>query len=159
MIWNGFNHLLPLLRSHQCCSKLEMKIAPLWYNLPVEMETEKMDSQEGKGNKKISHCSSTKLIPQCLTKYLFLGGLEAWKRTSSPSDSPNEFYFYILSAISTFICFQCSLGCPLGISCLSSWEHVAGHSLHGWITKACQKRQLVRKHALLAEENITLWRK
>lgn len=72
--------------------------------------------KRGKTIKKPSHCSSTKLIPCCLTKYLLLGGsgLEAWKRTSSPNDSPNEVLFYMLSVISTFICFWCSLGCPVG---------------------------------------------
>lgn len=78
--------------------------------------------KRGKTIKKISHPSSTKFIPQCLTKFLLLGdsGLEAWKRMSTPSDSPNKLLFYIFSVISTFISFQCSLGYPLGTSSFSA---------------------------------------
>lgn len=123
-----------------------------------------MDSQEGKDNKKISHLSFTKLIPRCLTKFLLLGnsGLEVWKRTSTPSDSPNKLLFYILSVISTFICFLWDVPWthPLSVHfghILSSQLKTCSRTQPSWFGyPSVSKRQLVRKQALLAEESIML---
>lgn len=142
MTWNGFNHLLPLLCSHWCCSKLEIKTAPLWYNLPVEMETEKMNSQEGKDNKKISHSSSAKLIPWRLTKFLLLGGsgFEAWRRTSTPSGSPNYCYFIYQVSSAPLFAFSVLWDVPWAHPLSVHFGVFLGHILYLQL-KACSRTQ------------------
>lgn len=106
------------------------------------METEKMNSQEGKDNKKISHSSSAKLIPRCLTKFLLLGGsgFEAWRRTSTPSDSPNYCYFiYQVSSAPLFafsVLWDVPWAHPLPVHFGVSLGHVLSLQL-----KACSRTQ------------------
>lgn len=117
------------------------------------METKKMDSQEEKDNKKITHSSSTNSSHSASQNICCWGAVAgSLKKISSHSDSPNALQFYLLTSAPLFassVLWDAPWAHPLSVHLGVSLGHIlslqlktlAGHNLHGWITKACQKRQ------------------
>lgn len=161
MICNGFICSLSYVAA-QCCSKLEMKTAPLWYNLPVEMETEKIDHREGKDNKKNKSPFLHWTHPTVPHKTSVIVG--QWH--GGLKKGICSWWFSEWIAI-IYICHQ-HLPLPLSVffgmflgQILSLQWKKCSRTLAAWSDchSMSKKRWLVRKQALLAKESIKFWRK